>query len=61
MRPGVVHRFASLLVVDEWTYLFALEGPEEFAIGNALKIDETNWLSSKFFELVDANTQRFFL
>lgn len=61
MRPGVFHRLAPLFVVDEWTYLFALEGPEEFAIENALKIDETEWLSSKFFEVVEASTRGFFL
>lgn len=61
MRPGVFDRFGGLLVVDEWTYLFALDGPEEVAIENALKIDESNWLSSRFFEIVESNTLGFFL
>ena len=62
-RPGVFPRFAKLLVMDEWTYLFALDGPEESAKQNALKIEKCsgNWLSSEFFGTVQSNTLGFFM
>jgi hypothetical protein len=62
-RSGVFPRFAELLVVDEWTYLFALDGPEESAKQNALKIEGCagGWLSRTFFEVVESSTLGFFI
>jgi hypothetical protein len=62
-RPGVFRRFASLLVVDEWAYLFALDGPEESARQNALRIEECagDWLSRTFFEAVESSALGFFM
>ena len=62
-RPGVFPRFAKLLVIDEWDYLFALDGPEESAKKNALKIEECagEWLSSTFFKAVESSAAGFFL
>ncbi len=61
-RPGVFPRFAGLLVIDEWTYLFALDGPEESAKRNALKIEKCagDWLSRTFFEAVESSALGFF-
>jgi hypothetical protein len=44
----------DLLVIDEWTYLIALPGPETFAIKTASEVDSSRWLSQEFFGLIQS-------
>jgi hypothetical protein len=62
-RLGVFPQFSEFLVIDEWTYLFALDGPAEFAKRNAVKIGECagDWLSRAFFEAVESTALGFFI
>jgi hypothetical protein len=60
-RRGIFPKLANILVIDEWTYLLALNGPEEEAVKIAVELVEGEWLSSKFFEVVESKTLGFFL
>jgi len=48
-RPGTFPKFADLLVVDEWTYLLGIDGPEEDALLKAVQISRTPRFSDEFF------------
>jgi hypothetical protein len=63
-RPGVFPQFLKFLVVDEWTYLFALDGPAESAKKNALELKkcwQDDYLSRAFFGAVATATLGFFM
>ncbi len=54
LRPCVFPKFVDLLVIDEWTYLMALPGPEALAIKSAAEAYSSGWLSQDFFGLVQS-------
>ncbi len=54
LRPCVFPKFVDLLVIDEWTYLMALPGPEALAIKSAAEAYSSGWLSQKFFGLIQS-------
>ena len=63
LQPGVFPQFSKFLVIDEWTYLFALEGPLELAKQSALKVEDhaRDRPSKTFFEAVESNALGFFM
>jgi hypothetical protein len=54
LRPPIFPQFVDLLVIDEWTYLVALPGPEALAIKIASDADSAGWLTQKFFGLIQS-------
>ena len=53
-RPGVFPKFANLLVVDEWTYLLGIDGPEQDAVRKAIHISRFPRFSDAFFTAVSS-------
>jgi hypothetical protein len=53
-RPGIFPKFAELLVVDEWTYLLGIGGPEEDALKKAVQISRTPRFSDEFFTAISS-------
>jgi hypothetical protein len=53
-RPGVFPKFADLLVVDEWTYLLGIDGPEEEALQKAVRISRIPRFSVEFFTSISS-------
>ena len=60
-RPEIFPRFEELLCLDEWTYLVSLQGPEADAVDAAKEFSKTEYLSPRFFELVQSKAATFFL
>ena len=61
-RPGTLPRLAAHLIVDEWTYLFAIDAPEEGVRDRAGRIARhIGDLSAEFFAGLDGLADLFLL
>ena len=61
-RPGTLPNLASRVVVDEWTYFFAIDAPEQEVCSRAGRIDEhIGDLSCEFLERLDGLADLFML
>jgi hypothetical protein len=60
-RPGIFPRFEELFCLDEWTYLTSLRGSEADAVSAAKDLFAAQYLSPRFFELVDSIGATFLL
>lgn len=60
-KPGILPRFAELLVLDESTYLIGLPAEEQQAIQSAIQLAETKRLSPMFFDLIERKSVVFLM
>jgi hypothetical protein len=59
-RPGTIPRLADLLILDEWSYYFALGGHEDVALRRASLLAGRPWdLSERFLRGLDAAADLF--
>jgi hypothetical protein len=60
-KPRILPRFADPLVVDEGTWLIGLPADKKEALRVLADIEESEWLSQIFFELIERNSVVFCL